>query len=107
VVGIELRMEDSMDRRSFIAGGGSLFALTSTAVPAPLSQGLLGNTGSPRRTKVMSKSSEVPLTTVHHVEADGVNMFYRETGPADAGAAVARLPYFVVSISRADSTAGG
>ena len=32
----------------------------------------------------MSKSSEVPLTTVHRVEADGVSVFYREAGPADA-----------------------
>src|ERR1700733_14439164 len=73
-----------MDRRHFIAGGGSLFALASTAVPAALSQGLLGNIESPRRTKVMSDSSQVPLTAVHHVEADGVNVFYREAGPADA-----------------------
>ena len=72
-----------MDRRNFITGSGSLFALASTAVPAGLSQGL-ENTGSPRRTKVMSKSSEVPLTTVHRVEADGVSVFYREAGPADA-----------------------
>ncbi len=32
----------------------------------------------------MSKSSEVPQTTVHRVEADGVSVFYREAGPADA-----------------------
>ena len=32
----------------------------------------------------MSKSSQVPLTTVHRVKADGVNVFYREAGPADA-----------------------
>ncbi|MBB5330676.1 alpha/beta fold hydrolase [Tunturiibacter gelidoferens] len=32
----------------------------------------------------MDKSSQVPLTTVHHVEADGVSVFYREAGPADA-----------------------
>jgi pimeloyl-ACP methyl ester carboxylesterase len=73
-----------MDRRGFITGGGSLLALASTAVPAAFSQGLLESTGSPRRTKAMSKSSEVPLTTVHRIEADGVNVFYREAGPADA-----------------------
>ena len=72
-----------MDRRNFITGGGSLLALVGTAVPAGLSQGLK-NIGSPRRTKAMSKSSEVPLTTVHRVEADGVSVFYREAGPADA-----------------------
>jgi pimeloyl-ACP methyl ester carboxylesterase len=32
----------------------------------------------------MSKSSQMPLTTVHRVEAEGVNVFYRESGPADA-----------------------
>ena len=32
----------------------------------------------------MSKSSQVPLTAVRRVEADGVNVFYREAGPADA-----------------------
>jgi pimeloyl-ACP methyl ester carboxylesterase len=49
-----------------------------------LSQGLYENTGNPRREKVMSKSSQMPLTTVHRVEAEGVNVFYRESGPADA-----------------------
>jgi pimeloyl-ACP methyl ester carboxylesterase len=72
-----------MDRRSFLAGGSSLLVMAS-AVPSALSQGLLNNTESHRRTKVMSKSSQVPLTAVHHVEADGVNVFYREAGPADA-----------------------
>src|ERR1700761_5081078 len=73
-----------MDRRSFITGGGSLLALATTAVPIALSQGLLEDIGSPRRTKFMSKSSQVPSTTVHRVKADGVNVFYREAGPADA-----------------------
>jgi pimeloyl-ACP methyl ester carboxylesterase len=73
-----------MDRRSFVTGGGSLLALASAAPHAALSQGLLENTGSPRREKVMSKSLQVPPTTVHHVEADGVNVFYREAGPADS-----------------------
>lgn len=73
-----------MDRRRFITGGGSLLALAGTAAPPALSQSLLKNTGNPRREKVMSKSSQVPLTTIHRVEADGVNVFYREAGPADA-----------------------
>jgi pimeloyl-ACP methyl ester carboxylesterase len=29
-------------------------------------------------------SESVPLTTIHRTEADGVNVFYREAGPADA-----------------------
>lgn len=28
-------------------------------------------------------SESVPLTTIHRIEADGVNVFYREAGPAD------------------------
>jgi pimeloyl-ACP methyl ester carboxylesterase len=76
-------MEDSMDRRSFITGSGGLFALASTA-PTALSQGSLENTESPRRERAMAKSSQVPLTTVHRIEADGVKVFYRVAGPADA-----------------------
>jgi pimeloyl-ACP methyl ester carboxylesterase len=76
-------MEDSMDRRSFITGSGGLLALASSA-PTALSQGPLENTESPRRERAMAKSSQVPLTTVHRIEADGVKVFYREAGPADA-----------------------
>jgi pimeloyl-ACP methyl ester carboxylesterase len=72
-----------MDRRSFIAGSGRLLAVASIT-PVALSQGMSENASNPRRKKVMSKSSQVPLTTVHRVEADGVNVFYREAGPADA-----------------------
>jgi pimeloyl-ACP methyl ester carboxylesterase len=32
----------------------------------------------------MIESSLVPLTSVHHVDADGAHVFYREAGPADA-----------------------
>jgi pimeloyl-ACP methyl ester carboxylesterase len=71
-----------MDRRNFITGSGSLFVAVSTA-SAALSQSLSENVGNSRRERVMSKSLQVPLTTVHHVDADGVNVFYREAGPAD------------------------
>jgi pimeloyl-ACP methyl ester carboxylesterase len=71
-----------MDRRNFIAGSGSLFVALSTA-SAALSQSLSENVGNSRRERVMSKSLQVPLTTVHHVDADGVKVFYREAGPAD------------------------
>jgi pimeloyl-ACP methyl ester carboxylesterase len=73
-----------MDRRSFITSSGSMLALASVTAPAALSQGLLADARDARGEKVMDKSSQVPLTTVHHVEADGVNVFYREAGPADA-----------------------
>jgi pimeloyl-ACP methyl ester carboxylesterase len=29
-------------------------------------------------------SSQIPLTSIHRIQADGVNVFYREAGPADA-----------------------
>jgi pimeloyl-ACP methyl ester carboxylesterase len=32
----------------------------------------------------MTGSSRVPLTSIHRVDADGVNIFYREAGPQDA-----------------------
>ena len=32
----------------------------------------------------MTTSSRVPLTSIHRIEADGVNIFYREAGPQDA-----------------------
>jgi pimeloyl-ACP methyl ester carboxylesterase len=72
-----------MNRRSFLSSGGSMLALAGAAAPA-LAHGLVENTGSPRREKAMAKSSQVPLTTVHRIEADGVNVFYREAGPIDA-----------------------
>jgi pimeloyl-ACP methyl ester carboxylesterase len=32
----------------------------------------------------MAESIKVPLTSIHRIEADGVKVFYREAGPADA-----------------------
>jgi pimeloyl-ACP methyl ester carboxylesterase len=32
----------------------------------------------------MAESRKVPLTSIHRIEADGVKVFYREAGPADA-----------------------
>ena len=32
----------------------------------------------------MSESPRIPLTTIHHVEADGINLFYREAGSPTA-----------------------
>ena len=32
----------------------------------------------------MTETSHIPLTSHHHIEADGVRVFYREAGPADA-----------------------
>jgi len=73
-----------MDRRSFITGSSSV--ALAVATPAALSQGLFANVRSSKGDKVMSKSSQVPMTSIHRVEADGVSLFYREAGPADAPA---------------------
>ena len=59
-----------MDRRTFLASSGSLIALSSTpAVAAP---------------QPPSKETHVPHTSIHRIQADGVNVFYREAGPTDA-----------------------
>ena len=59
-----------MDRRTFLASSGSLIALSSTpAVAAP---------------QPPSKETHVPHTSIHRIQADGVNIFYREAGPTDA-----------------------
>ena len=59
-----------MDRRTFLASSGSLIALSSTpAVAAP---------------QPASKETHVPHTSIHRIQADGVNVFYREAGPTDA-----------------------
>jgi pimeloyl-ACP methyl ester carboxylesterase len=34
----------------------------------------------------MIEAPRIPLTSHHHIQADGVNVFYREAGPADAPA---------------------
>jgi pimeloyl-ACP methyl ester carboxylesterase len=36
----------------------------------------------------MVEKTLVPLTSIHRIEADGVTVFYREAGPADAPAAL-------------------
>ena len=58
-----------MTRRDFVASGGALAA--ATAVPAAVA-------------KTATDASHVPLTMIHRVMADGVNVFYREAGPRDA-----------------------
>jgi pimeloyl-ACP methyl ester carboxylesterase len=32
----------------------------------------------------MNENPHVPVTSIHRIEADGVKVFYREAGPADA-----------------------
>jgi pimeloyl-ACP methyl ester carboxylesterase len=57
-----------MDRRNFLIAGGGI--LVSTAAPAVASH--------------PSEKTYVPHSSIHRIQADGVNVFYREAGPADA-----------------------
>ncbi|WP_213805875.1 alpha/beta hydrolase [Granulicella sp. dw_53] len=59
-----------MTRRDFLSQGASLVA-ASAAVPTVHAE--RGST-----------TSEIPRTSVHRVEADGVSVFYREAGAPDA-----------------------
>src|ERR1700722_19847455 len=59
-----------MNRRNFVTRGGSLLALASAA-PAILAE-------------TMTDNPRIPQTSIHRIEADGVTVFYRESGPADA-----------------------
>lgn len=58
-----------MTRRDFFSKG--TISLTSAAVPASSSV-------------PAGSQPEVPVTSVRRIEADGVNVFYREAGPANA-----------------------
>src|SRR6202453_3570801 len=64
-----------MDRRTFIAQS-SLLALCTAASASkiePIGKG-----------KLMAGKTNIPLTSIHRIQADGVTVFYREAGPADA-----------------------
>lgn len=64
-----------MNRRIFLAQAAAF----ASAVPASFAQ------FSPRKTmKGKDMSTNIPLTTIHRIQADGVNVFYRDAGPANA-----------------------
>jgi pimeloyl-ACP methyl ester carboxylesterase len=61
-----------MNRRNFLAQAGVLaLATASHAQPT-------------RKGKPMPEKPQIPLTKIHRIQVDGVNVFYREAGPADA-----------------------
>lgn len=66
-----------MNRRDFLVQTVA-FAGTTYAFYAPTL------TGQTRKGNPMTEKTNVPLTTVHRIQADGINVFYREAGPADA-----------------------
>jgi len=57
-----------MTRRNFVASTASAFAATTAASAS----------------QPASSAAIIPTTTIHRIQADGVNVFYREAGPADA-----------------------
>ena len=59
-----------MNRRTFVAIGSGFLAASTLHLQAD--------------SPLMNTSSHLPLTTVHRLHLDGVEMFYRESGPADA-----------------------
>jgi pimeloyl-ACP methyl ester carboxylesterase len=59
-----------MNRRQFLTGSAGFLALTG-ASPTTIGQSI-------------QKKIAVPRTSIRRVEADGVTVFYREAGPADA-----------------------
>jgi pimeloyl-ACP methyl ester carboxylesterase len=69
----------SVDRRSFLVSAFvslgafgrkvKLFDFTQANMP---------------RKETMADNPNIPLTSPHHIKADGVEVFYREAGPADA-----------------------
>src|SRR6202167_5596319 len=62
-----------MTRRNFLAHAGSLIAATGAA-----SAGLAQAAPSPLQ------ADTVPHTSIHRIQADGISVFYREAGAADA-----------------------
>jgi pimeloyl-ACP methyl ester carboxylesterase len=68
-----------MNRRKFITQG-SLLALIGT-VPASHAQ---PTTKHLKKGTLMPEKTQIPLTSIHRIQADGVTVFYREAGPADA-----------------------
>jgi pimeloyl-ACP methyl ester carboxylesterase len=59
-----------MNRRNFIAQSGSLLALAGARRDV--------------HAQPTTVDARVPHTSIHRLEADGVTVFYREAGPADA-----------------------
>jgi pimeloyl-ACP methyl ester carboxylesterase len=70
----------SIDRRSFISSAvAGLDVFRRKTALFDFNQ----EANAPRE-KTMNDVPNIPLTAHHRIEADGVNVFYREAGPADA-----------------------
>jgi pimeloyl-ACP methyl ester carboxylesterase len=67
-----------MNRRNFLTRAS--FLAIAGAVPTVLAQ----SAKNLKKGKLMVEKINVPITSIHRIEADGVTVFYREAGPADA-----------------------
>jgi len=72
-----------MNRRSFLTQSGATLAL-GLAGPAAIAQAGNSKTERPTKGRAMAQSTQIPQTFIRRIEADGVHVFYREAGPADA-----------------------
>jgi hypothetical protein len=70
-----------MNRRSFLAGSASILAFGGT--PRSTRPNQADQEKRKEITSVIQQAS-VPLTTIHRIQADGITVFYREAGPANA-----------------------
>lgn len=66
-----------MNRRHFLVQAAAF----ASAIPASYAQSSIEKN---RKGNSMTETASVPLTSIHRIQADGVNVFYREAGPADA-----------------------
>ena len=69
-----------MNRRNFIAAGGGMIVMGGLSPPV-FSEAVTKSKGDEQ---TMANQSQIPQTHIRRVEADGVNVFYREAGPEDA-----------------------
>jgi pimeloyl-ACP methyl ester carboxylesterase len=72
--------ENTMDRRNFLTRAS--FLAIAGAVPTVLTE----SAKNLKKGKLMVEKINVLITSIHRIEADGVTVFYREAGPADAPA---------------------
>jgi pimeloyl-ACP methyl ester carboxylesterase len=71
-----------MNRRSFLTGSAGILAFGDT----PRRTQLPNQVDKEKRKEItlMAQHANVPLTTIHRVQTDGITVFSREAGPADA-----------------------
>jgi pimeloyl-ACP methyl ester carboxylesterase len=72
-----------MNRRSFLAGSAGILRFGATPRPTRTAEQADKESQRKERTSVVQHAN-IPLTTIHRIQADGITVLYREAGPADA-----------------------